>query len=76
MYIDSLNTSGAADAAGLEPGDQIVAINNHDINSVRDIRSDTKALKLGAPVQITVMRSSVMVQSALIPMTQRPMIHP
>ncbi len=71
-----MNTSGAADAAGLEPGDQIVAINNHDINTVRDIQSDTKGLKLGAPVKITVMRSSVQVQSQLIPMMQRPTIHP
>lgn len=76
IYIDAMNTSGAADAAGLEPGDQIVAIDNHDINTVRDIQSDTKGLKLGAPVEITVMRSSVQVQSQLIPMMQRPTIHP
>ena len=77
VFVDSMNTSGAADAAGLEPGDQIVAINNYNIDdSVLQIRSATSGLKIGAPVEITVMRNSVEVHSQLIPMMQRPTIHP
>ena len=75
IYINAMNTSGAAIVSGLEPGDQIVAIDNHTINTVLDVRSDTDRLKLGTPVEITVMRSSVEVRSQLIPMMQRPTIH-
>jgi S1-C subfamily serine protease len=75
VFINAMNTSGAAIVSGLEPGDQIVAINDHMINNVFEIRSDTNRLKIGAPVEITVMRSSVEVHSQLIPMMQRPTIH-
>ena len=75
VFINAMNTSGAAIVSGLEPGDQIVAINNHTISSVPEIRSDTNGLKIGAPVEITVMRSSVEVHSQLIPMMERPTIH-
>lgn len=75
IFINAMNTGGGAAAAGLEPGDEIVAINNHNIDSLREIRSDTKGIKIGGPVEITVMRNSVQVQ-ALMPMMQRPTIHP
>jgi S1-C subfamily serine protease len=75
VFINAMNTSGAAIVSGLEPGDQIVAINHHMINSVPEIRSDTNRLKIGAPVEITVLRSSVEIHSQLIPMMQRPTIH-
>jgi serine protease Do len=75
VVIDALRPGSPADQAGLEPGDQIQEVDNHQINSVMQLRSDTAGVKLGAPITIGVLRSSVMVQGASIPMTQRPTIH-
>jgi hypothetical protein len=75
VFINAMNTSGAAIVSGLEPGDQIVSINNHAITNVPEIRLDTNRLKIGSAVEITVLRSSVEIHSQLIPMMQRPTIH-
>ena len=76
VVVDTVKPGSDGDAAGFEPGDQIVAVDTHVIGSVFQLRSDTARLKLGAPVTIAVMRSSVQLTLRSIPMTQRPTIHP
>jgi S1-C subfamily serine protease len=76
VVINTVRLGSLADRAGFEPGDQIQEVDNRQVNSVSQLRSDTAGVKLGALVTIDVLRSSVMVQGASIPMTQRPTIHP
>jgi membrane-associated protease RseP (regulator of RpoE activity) len=76
VVISTVTLNSPADAVGLNPGDQITAIDGHPITSVAQIRSDTAGLQLGSQVTIQVQRASVMVQLASLPMTERPTIHP
>ncbi len=76
VVVSTVKIGSAADQAGFEPGDQIETIDGHVVGSVSELRPDTAAIKIGAPVTIAVMRSSVQLTLASIPMTQRPTIHP
>jgi membrane-associated protease RseP (regulator of RpoE activity) len=76
VVISSLRLGSPADAAGFEPGDVIDEIDDHQINSVAQLRSVTASVRLGGLVQIQVLRSSVMVKLAAVPMKERPTIHP
>jgi membrane-associated protease RseP (regulator of RpoE activity) len=76
VVVNYVKVGSLADQAGFEPGDEIEAVDNHQINSVRQLRSDTNRIRLGGPVTILVLRSSVTLQAGPIPMTQRPTIHP
>lgn len=76
VVINSLKLGSPADKAGFEPGDVIDEIDDHQINSVAQLRSVTASVQLGGLVQIQVLRSSVMVMMAAVPMKERPTIHP
>lgn len=76
VVVSTVKLGSPADAAGFEPGDQIQSVDGHIIGSVDELRSDTDGVKIGAPVTVDVMRSSVQLTFASIQMTQRPAIHP
>lgn len=76
VVISTVRLNSPADQAGFEPGDQIEAINGHQISSVPQIRTATAKLRIGASVGIEVLRSSSMVDLASVPMSERPTIHP
>ncbi len=76
VVVSTVRLGSTADQAGVEPGDQIESVNGHLIGSVSELRPDTNEVKIGGHVTIDVMRSSVQLSLASIPMTQRPTIHP
>jgi membrane-associated protease RseP (regulator of RpoE activity) len=76
VVVNTVRLGSLADQAGFEPGDEIEAVDNHQIDNVPQLRSDTNGVKLGAPVTIEVLRSSATLQAGPFPMTQRPTIHP
>jgi Do/DeqQ family serine protease len=55
-YVDSLVQDGAAIAAGIQPGDVIVEINDKDIISTADLLSAIAQQRPGDQVDITVIR--------------------
>jgi predicted metalloprotease with PDZ domain len=76
VVISTVTLNSPADDVGLNPGDQITAIDGHAITRVSQLKADTAHLRLGSEVTIQVQRASVMVQLASLPMTERPTIHP
>lgn len=76
VVVNTVRLGSPADLAGFEPGDQIESVDGHLIGSVPELRSDTDAVRIGGPVTIDVMRSSVQLSLASVHMTQRPTIHP
>jgi membrane-associated protease RseP (regulator of RpoE activity) len=75
VVVSTVKLGSIADQLGVEPGDQIVKVNGSIIGSVSELQPDTASLRIGAPVTLEVMRSSVQLTLAGIPMTQRPTIH-
>ncbi|MGH2843609.1 MAG: PDZ domain-containing protein [Solirubrobacteraceae bacterium] len=76
VVVDTVALGSPADVAGFEPGDQIMSVDTHVVGTVFQLRSDTASVKLGAPVTIAILRSSVQLTLTSIPLTQRPTIHP
>ena len=76
IVVSTVKLGSTADRFGFEPGDQIQSVNGHILGSVSELAPDTASVQLGAPVTIALMRSSVPLTLASIPMTQRPTIHP
>jgi membrane-associated protease RseP (regulator of RpoE activity) len=75
VVVSTVKLGSIADRLGVEPGDQIVKVNGSIIGSVSELQPDTSGVKIGSPVTLEVMRSSVQLTLAGIPMTQRPTIH-
>jgi membrane-associated protease RseP (regulator of RpoE activity) len=75
VVVSTVKLGSIADRLGVEPGDQIVKVNGSIIGSVSELQPDTAGVKIGAPVTLEVMRSSVQLTLAGIPMSQRPTIH-
>lgn len=77
VVISTVRLGSPADAAGLEPGDEIMQIDGHQITKVDQLRTVTADVKLGSLVGIEVLRSSsVLVKGASVEMTEHPTIHP
>jgi membrane-associated protease RseP (regulator of RpoE activity) len=76
VVVDTVRGGSPADLAGFEPGDQILSVDTHVIGTVSELRTDTDSVKVGAPVTIAVLRSSVQLTLTSVHMTQRPTIHP
>jgi predicted metalloprotease with PDZ domain len=76
VVVNTVKLGSPADLAGFEPGDQILSIDTHVIGTVSELRDDTQAVKVGGPVTIAVLRSSVQLTLTSVHMTQRPTIHP
>jgi predicted metalloprotease with PDZ domain len=58
VTVATVTIGGAADTAGVDPGDVIESINNTQINSAAQLRSATAGLKVGNQLQLTVSRGS------------------
>ena len=76
VVVNTVRLGSPADQAGFEPGDQIMSVDTHVIGAVSELRTDTSGLKIGSPVTIAVLRSSVRLTFSSIRMTQHPIIHP
>jgi membrane-associated protease RseP (regulator of RpoE activity) len=76
VVVNTVRLGSPADLAGFEPGDQIMSVDTHVIGTVSELRTDTDGVKVGGPVSIAVLRSSVQLTLTSIHMTQRPTIHP
>lgn len=76
VVVDTVQPGSTADLAGFEPGDQIMSVDTHVIGNVYALRNYTAHVKLGAPVTIAILRSSLSLTLTSIPLTQRPTIHP
>ena len=75
VVIQTVRLGSPADQAGLEPGDQIQKVNGQIIGTVSELQPLTASIKVGSPIVIEVMRSSVQLTSAF-PMVSHPTIHP
>jgi membrane-associated protease RseP (regulator of RpoE activity) len=56
--VDTVANTGAGEAAGIEPGDQLLAVNGVQVDSVKAITSVVAKVKVGAPVTLEVNRGS------------------
>ncbi len=56
--ISKVESGTAADKAGLQSGDIIIAINNKTINSATDVRNKIGLLRVGEQVKVTVIRKN------------------
>jgi membrane-associated protease RseP (regulator of RpoE activity) len=63
--VETVKLGSAGDLAGLEPGDVIVEINNHAINSASDIAPTIKGLPAGQQVSIQVSNGSTLQQDEI-----------
>jgi len=50
------DVQGAAQQAGIQPGDVILAINQHEVNSVSDLRTESRKLRKGDSAALLVER--------------------
>jgi hypothetical protein len=76
VVVETVKLGSPADLAGFEPGDQIMALDTHVVGTVSQLRTDTDGLKVGDKVTFAVLRQSVQLSIASMPMTDRPTIHP
>ncbi len=73
--IDTVNLSSAADTAGFDPGDQIVAINGKGISSVAAIGPAVASVGLGRQIEVVVDRGTTTVTLDAV-LTSRPIKQP
>jgi len=76
IVVSTVRLGSLADQAGFEPGDQIEEIDGHPVDSLDRVRDVTAGITLGKPVSIQILRASVILQAASLPMVDRPTIHP
>ena len=55
-YVVSVESNSAAAAAGIQAGDLIMAINDHDITSVETLTRALSKYKVGDTATVTVLR--------------------
>lgn len=57
VYINEISPGGAAEKAGLQPGDIITVADDRDITSITQLRDYVNSLRVGTQVEITYMRN-------------------
>ncbi len=57
VYVNQLVTGGAAEAAGLQPGDIITALNGTSIDTMSSLQNELGYYKAGTSVELTIMRA-------------------
>lgn len=57
IYIYSISEGGAADQAGLLPGDRILSINNQSVSSIEEIKTLLKEVSVGDTLTIEISRT-------------------
>lgn len=73
--VNTLAAGSGGQAAGVEPGDVITAIDNTTINSATDIRAAVARIALGNRLEITIERGSTILTTAAT-LRNRPTIQP
>ncbi len=56
-YVVSVESGGAAEAAGVKPGDMIIALGEYEVDSLADLTQALKNFSVGETTTITVYRS-------------------
>jgi len=56
-YIDSVEEGGAADRAGIQPKDIIIAVGEHTVSNVTDLTRSLRNYKAGDTATVTLLRS-------------------
>jgi len=56
-YIDSVEEGGAADRAGIQPKDIIIAVGEHTVSNVTDLTRSLRNFKAGDTATVTLLRS-------------------
>ena len=56
-YVSSVDSGGPAEIAGLQPGDIITALGDHEIGSYSDLRSALRAFSAGDSAEMTFYRA-------------------
>ncbi|MCI8632151.1 MAG: PDZ domain-containing protein [Lachnospiraceae bacterium] len=57
IYIYSITEGGAADQAGLLPGDRVLSINNQSVSSIEEIKTLLKEVSVGDTLTIEISRT-------------------
>lgn len=73
--VDTVRAGSAGDIAGFEPGDVITAIDDQQIDTVRDLRRATINVPLGHQLKIMISRGSSTLTAA-VTLKVRPTIRP
>ncbi len=58
VYIDKIAKGGAADNAGIEPGDVILSVGNKDVKNVAQLQEQLSKFRPGDKLTITVLRNN------------------
>lgn len=66
VYIDNISEGGAADKAGIEPGDVIVRIGTVDIKNVAQLQEQLSKFRPGDRLKVTVLRNNREVEKDVI----------
>lgn len=64
-YVDLVRTGSAADDAGLLPDDLVLFVNDHLVQSCRDVRGELEYIDRGAVARLTVLRDNQLVEIVL-----------
>jgi S1-C subfamily serine protease len=67
VEIVAVEPAGPAAAAGLRPADRILAIDGHPTTTVDELHRRLRAVTIGAPVEVSVLRGDDRMQVAVIP---------
>lgn len=71
VFIYKVNAGSPAEAAGMQPGDKVVALDGRKIETAKEFVDNTRQ-KLGQEVSVTIERGGTQVQTKLTPRTQWP----
>jgi putative serine protease PepD len=67
VEIVAVEPAGPAAAAGLRAGDRILTIDGHPTTTVDELHGRLRAVPIGAPIGISVLRGDDLMQVAVTP---------
>jgi len=67
VEIVAVEPTGPATAAGLRPGDRILAIDGHSTTTVDELHRRLRAVTIGAPVEVSALRGTDRMQLVVVP---------
>jgi predicted metalloprotease with PDZ domain len=76
VTIDTVKLNSQADRANLEPGEQLISVNGHQLSSATDIESAVRGLHKGQQVPVQVVYGSSSPQTAYLILGAPPSSHP
>ena len=58
VYVNNVQANSAAEEAGIQPGDVIIAVNNEEIKNVPKLQEKIAVKRPGETVEVTIMRNN------------------